>query len=367
VNVTSKLCVYGVPDFDSRLVPGFNVVATATVQNEVLTALGTMEPDVVLLDLDEPNSVGTILKIREIKPRVGVVGVTTDTDIQRLLAAQRAGCSQVVTRPLDPEDLAGALHRALGQKGSPSSASRTFAVLGTIGGAGATTVAAHLAIEIAQLTKQATALFDLDFECGGAADAFDLDPAHTLADVASATAVDSSLLEKAATVLPVGVHVFARPQTIPEAHAIDETAVQYILQAAQRSYPYVVLDLPRQLSPINGVAIEKCSKLVLVVQLTVPSLKNTRRLLETLTAEGVPADRIELVVNRFHKQANACSIETAEQQLQRSVLAVVPSDYKAVHCALDMGKPLAGRNPVRTAIREMATRLTGHERALRRA
>ncbi len=364
--MTSKLCVYGLPGFDGRLVPGFNIVATAIVQNEVLTALGTLEPDAVLLDLDEPNSVGTILKIMEVKPEVGIVGVTTDTDIQRLLAAQRAGCSQVVTRPLDPDELVGALYRALGQKGSAPSASRTFAVLGTIGGAGATTVAAHLAIEIAHLMKQATALFDLDFECGGAADAFDLNPPHTLADVASAGVVDSSLLEKAATVLPVGVHVFARPQTIREAHAIDETAVQHILHTAQRSYPYVVLDLPRHLSPITGVAIEQCSKLVLVLQLTVPSLKNTCHLMEALTTEGVPTDRIELVVNRYQKHANACSLETAEQQLQRPILAVVPSDYKAVHCALDMGKPLAGRSPVRAAIREMATRLTGHEKATKR-
>jgi pilus assembly protein CpaE len=364
--VTSKLCVYGLPDFDSRLVPGFNVVATTIVQNEVLTALGTLEPDVVLLDLDEPNSIGTILKVMEIRPQVGVVGVTNDTDIQRLLAAQRAGCSQVVTRPLDADDLGGALYRALGQKGSAPSASRTFAVLGTIGGAGATTVATHLAIEIAHVTKQATALFDLDFECGGVADAFDLRPQYTIADLTAAGAADAALLKKASSVLPSGVHVFARPQTIREAHAIDETTLQYILHAAQRSYPYAVLDLPRHLSPITGVAIERCSKLVLVLQLTVPSLKNTRHLIETLTNEGVPGERIELVVNRYHKRANTCSIETVEQEFQRPVRAVVPSDFKAVHCALDIGKPLANRSPVRSAIRELATRLTGHERALKR-
>jgi len=365
--VANRVCIHGLPDVDARLFPGFNIVGSTVVQCDLLTALGTVEPDAVLLDLDEPNSVATILKIMEVKPEVGIVGVTADLDIQRLIAAQRAGCAQVSTRPLDPDDLVAALYRSLGRGGATPIVSRTFAVLGSIGGAGTTTIAAHLAVEIAQLMKETTALFDLDFECGGIADAFDLDPQFTIADLVSAGVVDTPLLEKASTVLPVGVHIFARPRTIREAHAADASAVRNILQTAHRSFPYVVLDLPRQFSPITGVAIEQCSKLVLVLQLTVPSVRNARHMIQTLMAESVPGDRIELVVNRYRKDANSCTIETVEHELQRPILAVVPSDYKAVHVSLDTGKPLVGANPVRAAIRELAARLTGHKKVPKRS
>ena len=37
----------------------------------------------------------------------------------------------------------------------------------------------------------------------------------------------------------------------------------------------------------------------------------------------------------------------------------MPSDFKAVHTALDLGNPLTHRNKVRAAIRALATRLAG--------
>jgi pilus assembly protein CpaE len=361
--VAHTLCIHNLQDVDAGLVPGFTIVASTGVPHELLTALGALDVDVVLLDLDEQNAIGTILKLVEIKPQLAIVGVTADADIQRIICAQRAGCAQVTTRPLDANDLTAALHRALGHRGPAPAVSRTIAVLGSVGGAGTTTIATYLAVEIAQLVKEATALFDLDFECGGVADAFDLTPQYTIADLATAGTVDAALLEKASTVLPMGVHVFARPRTIQEAHSTDESVVRSILQTAHRAFPYIVLDLPRNLSPITGAAIEQCSKLLLILQLTVPSVKNARRIIEAVRAEGIPDDRIELVVNRYRKHANSCTTENVEEQLERRILATVPSDYKAVHSALDTGKPLMRKNLVRAAIRDMAARLTGHEKS----
>jgi pilus assembly protein CpaE len=366
MNVAHKLCVHGLPDFDTRLVPDYEVVASTVVQNELLTALVTLNPDALLLDLDEPAAVATILKAVELRPRLGIVGVTADRDIERVLAAQRVGCAQVTVLPLDPDDLAAAVYRAVGHRGAVPCASRTFAVLGSTGGAGSTTIATYLAVEIAQLMKETTALLDLDFECGGVADAFDLDPQYTIADLAAAGTIDGAVLAGACSVLPVGVHIFARPKTIQEAHALDEGAVRRVLQAAQASFPFMVLDLPRHLSPVTGVGIERCSKLLLVLQCTVPGVKNARHMIEVLLSEGVPSERIELVVNRYRKNINSCTVEVVEQQLKRPVLGVVPSDYKSVHVALDTGKPLVGGNPVRTAIRELGARLTGHQKAAKR-
>jgi pilus assembly protein CpaE len=365
--VAHKLCIHNLNDVNAKLVPGFTIVATTSMPHELLTALCALEVEAVLLDLDEANAIGTILKLVEVRPQLAVVGVTADADIQRVIGAQRAGCSQVTTRPLDADDLTAALHRALGHRGPSPAATRTIAVLGSVGGAGATTIATYLAVEIAQMMKESTALFDLDFECGGVADAFDLAPTYTIADLATAGTVDAALLEKACTVLPMGVHVFARPRTIQEAHATDESVVRNILQTAHRAFPYIVLDLPRYLSPITGAAIEQCTKLLLVLQLTVPSVKNARRIIEAVRAEGIPDDRIELVVNRYRKHANSCTTENVEDQLKRRVLATVPSDYKAVNSALDTGKPLMRKNLVRAAIRDMAARLTGHEQGAKRS
>jgi pilus assembly protein CpaE len=359
--VPNRVCVHNLSELHDWTIPGFLVVAHTTVQAELLTALTSLEIDAIVLDLDEGNAVGMILKILEVKPHVAIVGVTAEADARRLISAQRAGCAQATTRPIDPDDLAVALQQALGQTDGSAIASRTFAVLGSVGGAGSTTIATYLAVEIALLMREAVALFDLDLECGGVAEALDLTPQYTIADLASAGVVDSALLEKASTVLPNGVHVFARPPTIDAAHGVDEGVVRNILQTAHGTFPYVVCDLPRHLSPLTGAVIEQCTRLVLVVQLTVPSLRNAQRVIDAITGEGMSDKHIELVVNRYRKNITDCTIETVERQFGRQPLAIVPSDFKSVHAALDSGQPLVRRNAVRAAIREMAARLTGYE------
>ncbi len=356
--MANRVCVHQLPEVDERLLPGFSVVARTLMQDELLTAVETTGANLILLDLDAPSSVGTILKVREVQPRATIVGVTGRAKLEHVIGAQRAGCAQVTTRPLNPDDLVTALHAALGHDTPAAVAGPVFAVLGSVGGAGATTLAAHLALEIAQRGESATAIFDLDFECGGVAEALGVQPRYSISDVARAGIVDGALLEKASALLPPGLRVFARPASIAEAHTTDETAVQAVLEAAQRFYQFTVLDLPHHLSATAGVAIERCTKLILVVHLTVPSLRNARRIIEAITGEGVPHSRIEVVVNRHGKHGTHFGLEMAEQHLHRPPLITIPNDYKSVHAAIGKGRPLAENTAVRAAIRELARQLT---------
>lgn len=197
--------------------------------------------------------------------------------------------------------------------------------------------------------------------------AFDVDPRFTIADLTGVGDVDAHLLDKTAMKPRPGVHVFARPRSVREAHAIHESRVSAMLRAAGNAYANTLIDLPHQLSPIAGAAIECCDKLLLVLQLTVPCVDNARRVIDAICVDGdFPEDRIEIVVNRHRKGTHTCTVEMVEKQLHHRVLAVVPSDYQSVRRSFDAGKPLSSRNPVRGAIREAAVLLTGQERPAKR-
>ncbi len=362
--MSTNVCIYGLPELDAQTLPGFVVVASPTDSQELFNALSTLSADAVVLNLDERNVIGTIIRIAEVRPQVAIVGVTGVESVQRVIHAQRAGCRQVVARPIDPDDLVNALDRALGREGTGPTLNRMFAVLGSSGGTGTTTVATHLALEIAQLTDEPTALFDLDLEWGGIADVFNISSPRTLADFGHASTVDGALLERTALVVPPGVHVFARPPTIQAAHAADDSAIRSGLEAARRAFPYTVLDLPRCLSPLTGAAIEMCSRLLVVIQLTFASIKNAVRIVEE---SKLPDARIGVVVNRYRKNVGTCTVRTAEETLGRPLLTVIPNDFKSVEAALDSGEPLGPKNPVRAAISELATQLIGCRKATHRA
>lgn len=357
--MTRAVCIHRVSEVEPDALRDFTVVACTTARQELLNALGAQEIAAVVLDLDHPDAINTVVAVSQLRPDLGLVGVTGGDNVQLVIDAQRAGCTQFATRPLDLNDLRTALRQAMSQTGESPSDSETIALIGATGGAGSTTIASYLAVELAQVIGGPVALFDLDFEFGGVARGFDLDARYTIADLASAGAVDSFLLDKAAVKLPSGVHVFARPRTVPEAHTIDERLIPSMLRAASRAYRCVTLDLSHHLNSITGAAIEHCHKLLLVLQLTVPNVDNARRIIDAISSEGIPEDRVELVVNRYRKNVHNCTVEMVEQRLRREVLAIVPNDYRAVHRALDTGKPLGARSPVRVAIRQLARRIAG--------
>lgn len=348
------------------MVPGFSIAARTKTRDELLTAAGTLHAAALVIDIDDPNAVSLIIAAREVRPRMATVGITKGTDLKHVIAAQRAGCTHISTRPLDPNDLVVALRHAINQTGDVSQDSETIGVIGAVGGAGTTTIACHLVTELAQLGQSSAALFDLDLEFGGAARAFDVAPKFTLADLVTTSTADASLLERAAVKLSSGPHIFSRPPTIVSAHTIDDQVVRNTLRMATRVYRYIVLDLPRKLDALTGAAIEQCGKVLLVLQLTVPSIDNAKRFIDALTAEGFAHERIELVVNRFRKNVSNCTIDLVESQLGQTALGVVPNDYETVNKAIDVGQALSQKSPVRCAIREIAAKLAGQEEPTKR-
>ena len=356
--VTRNLCIHCLSDPALDQLPDLRFVARTHSRQELRDAIGALGVGTVLLDIDMPDALDAVVEILEINPEVGVVGVTGRNDVQHVIAAQRAGCRQITTRPLDPNDLAAAVRRLSSATTDATQHGSVFAVIGSIGGAGATAMSCYLAMELAAHSNSRALLIDLDLDFGGVARLWDMDAKYTIADVASAGTVDRLILQKAAISVANNVDVIARPETIQEGQAIDDTLVAGLIDTARQSYRHVVLDLPRKLDAVAGRAIEMCDKLLVVLQLTVPSLRDTQRLIQGLNSIGLAEDRYEFVINRYRKNVHRLSIDLVEKQVGKKVLAVIPNDYRAVAHAFDVGEPVAANSPFRDAVAELAARLT---------
>lgn len=352
------ICVYGSDESISAALTGYRVMQSRGNRAEFLGAVGALRPMAAVVDLDDENGLSVVRGLREVSDKLGIVGVTGNKEFEFIVEAQRAGCTQFARKPIDAVDLCDAVERSRSPGGSDEGG-RLVAVYGATGGAGATTVAAYLAAELARSTGTRVSLIDLDLSFGGVARLFDLSPKHTLHDIARAGCVDTDLLWRAAETLPSNVDVFARPTSLHDAQQIDVPSLQEMIRVATASYPWTVIDLPRQLDPLTGFVMTHCQRLLLVLQLTLPSVDNAHRLIEALAAEGVDADHIELVINRYRKNAQGFTIEMVEKQLSKKALAILPNDYQSLRQAVDTGSPLSERNPVRAAIAELAAKLVG--------
>ncbi|MFO0838911.1 MAG: AAA family ATPase [Phycisphaerae bacterium] len=358
MNVSKRICIYYVPELSAGALPDFQVTAPNS-RRDLVTALQSLNADGLVIDLDRPESNDVIVQALEACPALGVVGVTASKNVEDVMAAQRAGCRQILAKPIDLNDLVLALRRAMNEPVTVKSRGRIIGVIGSSGGVGASTVACHLAVEMAAATRAKVGLFDLDFDFGTAAIGLNVKPTFTCGDLAGAGAVDSTLIEKAAYETKYDVHLFARPDSIAEGHAVHDEAIRQMLGTASKMYGNLVIDLPHRLDPLTGAAIELCDHLLIVIQLTVPSICNARRLLDVLTTEGVAPERLDYVINRYRKNMSRCTPETVAEELKKPSFGLIPSDYKAVNDASDTGEPIGAKSPVRLAIGEVAAKLLG--------
>jgi len=345
--------------------PNTKVITEVSDQSSLSDALRRLTVHVVVFHLDpRPDEhIAMIETIAAQFPKTPIIAISERTEPVTIINAMRAGCQQFVFKPIDRADLARAVDRVVVQHAELTPVGRRLCVLGGSGGVGSTTIACNLAMEIAHVTRQTCALVDLQLELGDVASNFDCTPTHTIASLCEVEGeIDRALLETAVVQLPCGVAVLARPNTIEEAGLVTADRAASILRLVSTFYHSVVIDTPRSLDRLTLGALEQADAVLLVLQLIVPSVRNAMRLYRTLLNYGMPDDRIHIIVNRFKKNVGRIAPEDVEKQFGKKVYGVIPNDYQCVTSSLDFGHPLMADSPdspVRTAIRELATRLLG--------
>ncbi len=98
--------------FVSR-VPGFEVVGTAHTGLDALSAVETLRPDLVLLDIYLPDISGleVLRRLREKESPVDVLAVTAARDVSTVRGALRGGVVHYVVKPFSFDTLRAGLER----------------------------------------------------------------------------------------------------------------------------------------------------------------------------------------------------------------------------------------------------------------
>lgn len=93
---------------------GFKCVCTCETVAEALTKIPKAEPDVVLMDIQLPDSTGVecTAKIKELMPKVHIVIVTVYEDSERIFQALRAGACGYLLKRAQPEKIIDAIKEA---------------------------------------------------------------------------------------------------------------------------------------------------------------------------------------------------------------------------------------------------------------
>ncbi|MCY1298062.1 Sporulation initiation inhibitor protein Soj [compost metagenome] len=244
---------------------------------------------------------------------------------------------------------------------------KLLAVMNAKGGSGATMLACNLAQQISA-SGHNTLLLDLDLQFGSVAHYLDVPAPHSHLDVLQQVdELDSVALRGFCSHFGPALHVLGgRSTELCLSQDVHTEQLESLLNLARRTYDWSVLDLPRQIDHITGVALEQADSVIIVVQQSLSHLKDATRLMRILRDDlGVQASRLRVVVNRYNKTSPVTLKDIAEA-LRCTELQPLPNDYAAVSESQNTGIPLglhAPRAPLSIALRELSGELLGAEAA----
>jgi len=138
-----------------------------------------------------------------------------------------------------------------------------------------------------------------------------------------------------------------------------------LLELARAHYDFVILDIGRSIDPVTLAALDDADLVMPIVQLSIPYLREAKRLLQIFRSLEYPPQKLRPIVNR-HSKGTEITIEDAQNALGVKFHTVIPNHYASVSASINQGQPilkLAPSSPVARAVRQMADELAPATRA----
>ncbi len=248
-----------------------------------------------------------------------------------------------ITQYLDEPSLRNGLDRlveSLSQSGSlPRQRGKVISVFAPAPGSGGSTVAANLAGALAGKNARRVGLVELARDPGDLALLLNVTPQHTAGAVCQRWQVlDSMSLGNSFLDHPGGLRALVNGPDQGNAFLVSD-AVRRIAVLSRMLFGATVLALDSRLGAEEAEAMRLSDAVVLVVRADVPGVRRVQAALQGAIAQGVPAERFRMVVNRWG-QSGQLGLKQIESTLGLAAVEQIPDDPGRCNRAANHGSLL---------------------------
>jgi len=348
------------PERRQLVVAALDGVASVKFGASPLAAAGAL---IVLVDLggqDLESSLHLLEDVGVSEPAAALVALGTNKDAGLILRAMRAGAREFAV-PEAAGELAAIVSALAGQKKAREPRGTIVSIFPAKGGTGATTIATNLAGALVEENRRVI-LVDVDAQFGDVLVFLDMASTYSIAEVVkNLHRLDRDLLLSSLTRHASGVSVLAQADSLGDVPAIEALQITVVLQFLARHFDFVICDGIRGFDDLSVAVLDASDKIELLLTQDVPSLKNAKHLLEVFDRLGYDPKKIDLVVNRFHKDASI-DLHAVAENLGAEPRATLANDYASAMDAMNRGVLLgqvAPRSKLTADIARLAALLSG--------
>ena len=271
--------------------------------------------------------------------RVAVIGENREITFYREL--MELGLTEYLPRPLTRDMVLDQLRpKLLGNVGSDpiDRGGHVISVCGAQGGAGATSIAINLALQLAETTKAKVALLDLHLQGGETAVMLGVRPGPGLRiALEDPMRADTLFLERAAIEVNDRVSLISADEELDAQLEITETGVRHVLGLLRQRFNYIVVDVPVPFPPSIHPVIALSRHVLVLLEAEVTGLRNTHAL-RTAVTNIAGKDRVFTLLNRANRPGGLPR-EAIVKALGAKPDMIIPDLGKGMTQAVNLGIP----------------------------
>jgi pilus assembly protein CpaE len=318
-------------------------------------------PRVLILDLSD--SVAPIEELRAARTiggaelKILIFGAVNDVLLFRDLRS--AGATDYLVKPVSEEALTAALGNDYAAAGNGQGFGQVVAFVGSRGGVGTTTAVVSCAWLLGEKRQKRIALVDLDLHFGTVALKLDTDPGSWSCEaLQQGSRIDSLFVDQAMVKVSDRLQMLAAEAPLGEMVGVNPGAIAALLDELRRKFDWVLVDLPRCMTPAHRVVLGAATRVVVLCERSLPGLRDTIRL-QTYISENAPQAKVFWVDGGAAVDRSSVGKPGFEKRLGFRFDATLPYDAKSTGAAMNAGKPLPLAAPNSPLVRELERLVAG--------
>ena len=328
---------------------------------ELSKILNTYAPDLAFLDLsDWDSALAAAEDIRSLAPHTAIVGFGAGWAPQKEEQCGNAGVTELLVSPVTLKKFQDCVDRAI-HKMQGAAQENLLVFLPAKAGSGCTTIALNLAGYLAEASSKDSLgkrvlLIEGDLHSGVLSVLLGVQHPYCVLDALEASGqIDCSEWSKfVVTMGGLDVLLSGRPRK-----SILPLWSNYhqLLDFAASRYDYILVDLPEVVNDATVEIVRRAKRVFVVCTPETPPLALAPQRCQELRARGIPAEKIRVLLNRWHK--GETTAEEVEGLLKYPVSAVFGNDYPAVSNATRATALVNPESKLGRSFAAFARKLTG--------
>ncbi len=309
-----------------------------------------VSPDVVLVEMNGESRVPEWLeKLPQEMPHTHVLVCSYYREPDFLIRAMQVGIREFLPLPLTQGDLESALNRVRATRKQlipvENREGRIIVVTGHKGGVGSTTVAVNLAQALGESATGRIALIDLGRPFPDVGTFLDQESKYSIVDLIQNIAnLDKSFIQRIMQPYGDRLSILHGVSDFKEQDSIDLESLEPIFAILRQMYSFIVIDLSHWLDELFLRVLTEADMVLMLTGLSVPDLRNLKKLWPYTMEWHQDKRKIKIVVNRY-ESGSGLQLRDLENILQHPAFATLPSDSQGLMQCLNQGSPLISAAP----------------------